>query len=218
MKFSTRLLLNFFLLLCLAAPVQAAEPFELTLQAFRTAQPENPVLAVLTLTPRPGWYAYGNVQGPSGFPTVITAASSGNSMSPLYPPPILGQDPLDPSLTVDLYDGPTPFFIPLGNGPTTVTAGIKALLCSATTCQPIKEQLELTVADAGDLPLAEDQVWWPRFLLSVPGAGEDLAPDPTNTVDADGAPAVRTFAPRYFAPGLGSRHCQKRPRWPFWPV
>jgi len=202
MKLLPRILLNFFLLLCLATPAQAGESFELTVQAFRTGQPHAPVLAVLTLTPGPGWYAYGNMQGPSGFPTVITATSNGNIVSPLYPPPIPGQDPLDPSLTVDLYDGPTPFFIPLGSEPSTVIAGIKALLCSSTTCLPIKEQLELAVADAGALPLAEDQPWWPRFLLAAPGVGEDLDPEPMNTNDAVETPAFGTFAPRYFAPGL----------------
>jgi len=202
MKLLSRVLVIFFLLLCLAAPAWASQPFELTLQAFRTGQAQTPVLAVLTLTPGPEWYAYGNVQGPSGFPTVITATSNGDVASPLYPPPVPGQDPLDPSLTVDLYDGPTPFFIPLGSEPSTVIVGIKALLCSSTTCQPIKEQLELTVADAESLPLAEDQTWWPRFLLAVPGVGEDLGPEPQDTGETVEAPTIRTFAPRYFAPGL----------------
>jgi len=202
MKFPSPILLGFFLLLCLAAPVQAAEPFELTLQAYRTGQPQNPVLAVLTLTPGPGWYAYGNVQGPSGFPTVVTATSDGKSVSPRYALPVQGKDPLDPSLTVDLYDGPTPFFIPLGNETSTVSAGIKALLCSSTTCQPIKEQLDLIITAADALPSAEDQAWWPRYLLAVPGVGEDLTPDPESTEETTEAPAVRTFAPRYFAPGL----------------
>jgi cytochrome c biogenesis protein CcdA/thiol-disulfide isomerase/thioredoxin len=202
MKFLSRILLNFFLLLCLATPLMANQPFELTLQAFRTGQPQHPVLAVLTLTPGPEWHAYGNVQGPSGFPTVITATSDGSTVTPLYPLPVPGPDPLDPSLTVDLYDGPTPFFIPLASETSTVIAGIKALLCSSTTCQPIKEQLELTVAAAETLPLAEEQIWWPRFLQAVPGVGENLDPDPISSGEVAEAPTVLTFAPRYFSPGL----------------
>lgn len=200
MRFLSRVLLNFLLLLSLAASARANQPFELTLQAFRTDQPQHPVLAVLTLTPGPEWHAYGNVQGPSGFPTVVTATGDGTPLSPLYPLPVPGPDPLDPSLTVDLYDGPTPFFFPLQSGVSTVSAQIKALLCSSTTCQPIKEQLELSVAAVDALPLAEQQVWWPRFLQAVPGVDEALDPDPQNT--SMPKQAAWTFAPRYFAPGL----------------
>lgn len=202
MKVLTRFLLHFLLLTGLAASALAAQPYELALQAWRTDRAENPVLAVLTLTPAPGWYAYGNVQGPSGFPTVITASGDGAPIPALYPPPATAKDPLDPSLTVELYDGPTPFFIPLAGETAMLAVELKALLCSSTTCQPVKERLELAVTDVQALPLAGEQDWWPRFLQAVPGVEEGLAPESGEIGQAADAPAVRTFAPRYFAPRL----------------
>ncbi|MGE4442676.1 MAG: cytochrome c biogenesis protein CcdA [Desulfomicrobium sp.] len=204
MIFQPRFFLTCLAFLALTLPVGAwaEEPYGITLQAFRTRDAQAPVLAVLTLTPNPGWHAYGNIQGPSGFPTEVEASRDGELLAPLYPQPTPGPDPLDPSLTVELYDGPTPFFIPLSDGPSRVEARIKALLCSSTTCQPIKRQLELTVSDTFSLPLAEDQDWWPRFLLSVPGVDKDLAPAAQGVAETMETPEARAFSPRYFAPGL----------------
>jgi thiol:disulfide interchange protein DsbD len=185
-----------------AASALAAEPYELTLKAFRTDDPKMPVLAVLTLTPAQGWHAYGNIQGPSGFPTQIEATVGENAVQPLYPQPTPGPDPLDPSLTVELYDGPTPFFIPLGDAGGKVTARIKALLCSSTTCQPIKEELELALAQTDALPLAQDQDWWPRFELAAPGNDQASTPESVVTDEEPKIMDGATFAPRYFAPGL----------------
>lgn len=191
-------------LLSLAAPLGAAGPYDVSLQAFRTDDPRIPVLSVLTLTPASGWHAYGNVQGPSGFPTVVTAEADGIALQALYPPPTPGPDPLDPNLTVELYDGPTPFFLPVATPPVRVSARLNALLCSATTCQPLREDLELAVSPAQDLPRAEDQPWWGRYLLSAPGAeepAETSAAAPAAEEPAGDDPAM-TFSPRYFAPGL----------------
>ncbi|HCU68564.1 MAG TPA: protein-disulfide reductase [Desulfomicrobium sp.] len=197
-----------FILLCLAvlnlaAPAGAAGPYEVSLQAFRTDDPAAPVLGVVTLTPAPEWHAYGNVQGPSGFPTTVTAQADGADLNALYPPAEPGPDPIDPSLTVELYNGPTPFFLPMAKAPAKLTARLNALLCSATTCQPLREDLELAVTDPAGLPRAEDQPWWPRYLLSTPGAAETL-PETAVATPADAAaqtPSV-SFSPRYFAPGL----------------
>jgi len=185
-----------------AASALASGPYELTLKAFRTDDPKMPVLAVLTLTPTPGWHAYGNIQGPSGFPTQIEATVGENAVQPLYPQPTPGPDPLDPSLTVELYDGPTPFFIPIGDTSDKVTARIKALLCSSTTCQPIKEELELTLAQPEALPLAQDQNWWPRFKLAAPGDAQASTPEPVVPDEEPKITGETTFTPRYFAPGL----------------
>jgi thiol:disulfide interchange protein DsbD len=206
MTLPSRFFLLCLVLLTLAAPALAAGPYEVSLQAYRTDDARVPVLGVLTLTPAAGWHAYGNVQGPSGFPTVVTADADGSALTALYPPPTPGPDPVEPSLTVELYDGPTPFFLPVQAAPARIKARINALLCSATTCQPLREDLELTVPAAG-LPRAEDQTWWGRYLLSVPGAGDpapEVTPEATPetpTTAADGT-AAKSFTPRYFSPGL----------------
>ncbi len=197
-----------FILICLAvlnlaAPAGAAGPYEVSLQAFRSDDPAAPLLGVVTLTPAPEWHAYGNVQGPSGFPTTVTAQADGAALSALYPPAEPGPDPIDPSLTVELYNGPTPFFLPMSKAPTELTARLNALLCSATTCQPLREDLQLVVGDPASLPRAEDQEWWSRYLLAVPGEPEtpDETPDVV-TGDAAETPSAMSFKPRYFAPGL----------------
>jgi len=204
MIFQSRFFLICLVLLTLASPAgaRADEPYRISLQAYRTDNVMAPVLAVLTLTPSPEWHAYGNIQGPSGFPTEIWATRDGQVLSPLYPTPTPGPDPLDPSLIVELYDGPTPFFIPLPDGPATVMVGIKALLCSSTTCQPIKEELELVIATATVLLPAEEQDWWPRFLQAAPGPDSGLDLEPVTSGDVAQTPAARDFSPRYFAPGL----------------
>ena len=204
MIFQPRFFLICLVLLTLAFPsgAWADEPYRITLQAFRTDTTDAPVLAVLTLTPASGWHAYGNIQGPSGFPTEVEATVDGKSIQPLYPRPTSGPDPLDPTLTVELYDGPTPFFIPLEGTGGTITARIKALLCSSTTCQPLKEELELTLAEAGSLPVAKDQDWWPRFMLAAPGNATASDPEPVLADATPPAPPTSAFTPRYFAPGL----------------
>jgi thiol:disulfide interchange protein DsbD len=201
------LLLGLFLALR-AASVLAAGPYAITLDAFRTDDPKMPVMAVLTLTPDHGWHAYGNIPGPSGYPTVVTGDVDGNALEALYPPPEPGPDPTAPGLTVDLYDGDTPFFLPLEAQAGTVTAHINALLCSDTSCRPVRETVTLALPPRDSLPQAEGQPWWTRYLLSVPGeeGGESLeamseALPPSAPEEVTG-PAGPTFTPRYFAPGL----------------
>ena len=204
MIFQSRFFLICLVLLTLTSPAgaRADEPYRISLQAYRTDNVEAPVLAVLTLTPSPEWHAYGYIQGPSGFPTEIRATRDGQVLSPLYPPPTPGPDPLDPSLIVELYDGPTPFFIPLTDGPATVVVGLKALLCSSTTCQPIKEELELVITTAKALPPAEEQDWWPRFVQAAPGPDSGLGLEPVTSGEVAQTPAARALSPRYFSPGL----------------
>ena len=126
MRFHSRFPIIFVLLLAFSAAIraEAGNPYETSLQAYRVDNPQRPVLVVLTLTPGPEWHAYGNVQGPSGFPTVVTGTAEGAPLEALYPPPVPGPDPIDPSLTVELYDGPTPFFLPLPAAPAKVSARI----------------------------------------------------------------------------------------------
>jgi len=95
MILQSRFFLICLVLLTLAFPsgAWAEEPYRISLQAFRTDNAESPVLAVLTLTPAPDWHAYGNIQGPSGFPTEVRATRDGKALSPLYPQPTPGPIP-----------------------------------------------------------------------------------------------------------------------------
>ena len=191
-----------FLFFGLNAPATAGtEPFTLELQVYATNRADTPALAVVVLTPADGWYAYGNLPGPSGFPTVVSGVQGDRELTALYPEPTPGQDPLDPSLTVDLYKGPTPFFLPLQSASDLeISATINALLCSSSTCQPIRESL--TFAPEGTALLqAEAQPWWPRFLQARPGHRNDAPDEATAPVPNPDQPGF-SFSPRYFAPGL----------------
>ena len=209
MIFHPRLVLICTVLLFLAAPLQAGEntPYALALNAYRMANDRTPILVVATLTPREGWHAYGNIPGPTGFPTTVAATNFGKPLTVLFPPPVSKPDPLDPSLVVDLYEGPTPFFIPI-NATTELNIAItlKALLCSSTTCQPIRADENLVLAGLAGLPSAEEQSWWNVYQRSAPGVDDALDDAPVApSITPSGTTAVAAppfFAPRYFAPDL----------------
>jgi thiol:disulfide interchange protein DsbD len=207
MKIRSLLFLLGLILVFQAAAASAGGPYAISLEAFRTDDPRMPVLAVLTLTPTEGWHAYGNAPGPSGFPTVVAGEADGAPLEALYPPPEPGPDPTSPGLTVELYDGATPFFLPLQAPATRVTADINALLCSDTACRPVRESREILLPETVSLPQAETQSWWSRFLLSAPG---EVSPDDSTALavtaeapepESAERPAPQ-FSPRYFAPGL----------------
>lgn len=207
----SRILLTVLFLFVLPLTGSAAQgPYTLRLQAYTTTSAEQPYLAVLTLTPDHGWHAYGPVQGPSGFPTAVTGTVDNTAVQALYPPPVAGPDPLDPTKTVELYDGDTPVFIPLpGRQPVELKLRLKALLCSDTTCQPVRAEpaLSFNATMLQALPMAEEQPWWPQFQ-SIFGQHEHASPQPsglattTETAPKSEPAAPMIFTPRAFAPGL----------------
>lgn len=197
------LVLHLLLVLLPALASAADPPCTLELHLFAAPAAHRQALAVLTLTPAPGWHAYGPIQGPSGFPTTLTANVDDQPVDTLYPPPTPGPDPMDPTLTVQLYAGPTPLFIPLDHlQDGTLHLKLDALLCSATTCQPVRETrtLFLNATAATTLPSAQTQTWWPVFQHAAKAdapraADQDVTPEP-------GPPVAQPLQPRYFAPEL----------------
>lgn len=190
----------------LSVPALAENPYTLRLEAFRTEDPAKPILAVLTLTPAPGWHAYGNIQGLTGFPTTIAATQSGTPLTVLYPPTSTKPDPLEPSLQVELYEGSTPFFIPLNTqGELNLSVRLKALLCSSTTCQPLQEDVNLRISNPSALSSARSQSWWAVFgqsALGVTPDGDASASSENNPIISLDRTQSLSLSPRYFAPGL----------------
>jgi len=185
----------------LALPASAGRPYDIRIDAYRSADSSGAALAVLTLTPGKGWHAYGNIPGPTGYPTTVNAVQSGRQLTVRYTPAESKPDPLEPDQTVELYEGPTPFFIELAAGDSSpVEITLNALLCSDTTCQPLRESMTLELAAAAPLSAAEEQPWWPLYRSARPGLEGGAAAEPEPA--AVPAEQRESFSPRYFAPGL----------------
>ncbi len=201
-----RLFFFVILVMYLAGPVRATTdvPAGTSLEIFTRDDPTSPALAVFFLTPDPGWHAYGNTPGPTGIPTSLRVTANGKSVSTVYPPAVAKPDPLDPALTVELYEGRTPFFIPLDSSESVnLDAYLEALLCSDTTCLPLRQDFALnaTSAQLAAAPRAEEQDWWPLFGASLPGI-ENGQKTPAASAPPTGTEPTFSFAPRYYAPGL----------------
>ncbi len=184
----------------------ANEPVDVDLSLVKAQEGD---FAVLLLTPHPGWHAYANTPGSSGFPTRVEARLGDTLLAPLYPPGESKPDPLSPGGTARLYSGPTPIFLPLPANQGELVVTIHALLCSASTCQPIRQTLRTTIdaaAWAAASP-AETRPWWPQLRKAHPEAStlpSALAPQTSPPTEA--APA---FAVRVFDPGLEVRSLAK---------
>lgn len=199
-----------FVFLTLALPVARSGhaapdvPASMKWDFFRSADPEKPVLAVFFLTPDPGWHVYGNKPGPTGIPTTLTVTANGAPMPVLYPTATSKRDPLEPALTVDLYEGRTPLFVPLSSSePTLIQARLEGLLCSDTTCQPLRIDFAVnaTREQLVSAPLAGVQDWWSAFQSATPGLPEEQIASATSSSASEQSRGF-DFSPRYLAPGL----------------
>jgi thiol:disulfide interchange protein len=156
------------------------------------------VLLVLWLEPEQGWYAYSNEPGPTGQPTVVQAMlqPSGEQLPVLYPVGRQMPDPLEPGKTVLAYPDRTPIFVALPDhapNPVRLEARVQLLLCSPTSCFPVRE----TIAVEQDLiatppPAAQSRPWWGTYIALLQG---DAQPE-ENVQDG---PAL---SPRFFLQGL----------------
>lgn len=182
-----------------ATPVSAKEkvPYTVSLQAFRTKNATEPLLAVFFLNPASGWHTYANSH--AEYPTVISGTADGAPLTTFYPPATRDLDPLDPTRSVDLYTGQTLFFLPL---PAThdahINVAFSALLCTTTTCQPVKTSLELRLVSPDTLPEAQSQPWWPIFATARAATDPPSGQAVPDTIEK----TAPQFQARYFAPGL----------------
>lgn len=201
-----------FIFLCLfwvfTTPTLSAwateNPFALHLEVYTTQNQDPPAIAVLTLTPKEGWHSYGNIQGPSGFPTTIQGNLNEQSLRAFYPQPTPGPDPMDPTLMVDLYMGTTSFFLTIPSQEAKdLQVTFEALLCSNTACWPVHEKLSLRLPALDSLATAESQPWYKDFLQAQ--SYSDLHVDTRDHAglsSKDSNPPKRNFQPHYFSPGL----------------
>lgn len=189
-------------LLLATAAMAAEEPVDINLVLVRA--PEGN-FAVLELTPHPGWHAYANTPGSSGFPTRVDARLDDTLLSPLYPPGIPTPDPLAPGATALLYTGTTPIFLALPQPQGELQLTVRTLLCSNTTCQPIRRKLQarITEADLAAARTPQDTPWWDLYAHSLPEAEPQAAPVPPHTTSPpEPRPLESAFTVRVFDPGL----------------
>ena len=190
--------------------------FRFELARLPEAGPDRPGLVLaLTLTPAKGWYTYANEPGsPLAKPTRISAtiAPGSEPLAVLHPPGAAKPDAFEPGLTIMAYQGPTTFFVPIPAGtrrPFTLTAAVEMLLCTATKCLPVRQDLSYkSPGPEADLPRAEQAAWWPSFTaLSAkarPAPAAPAAARPAPPPDDSFAALARAwvFTPVYLHPGL----------------
>jgi thiol:disulfide interchange protein len=194
------------LLLGLAFPLQArmSPPVALDWEIAQVeVSPEaERFLLVIWLEPEKGWYAYSHDPGPTGKPTEVrvTLIPSGEQLPPLYPPGQLIPDSFEPELLVSAYLGPTPVFVQIPeDAPKQLRAEaqVEMLLCSETSCFPVRETLAVERDLAADPPPpAVDRPWWGQYMALV----DEDAPRPGT---------IPELSPRFFLQGLEVQNLAK---------
>jgi len=207
-------------------------PVEIAWDLFRNPEPaagQPPLVLVVWFTPSEGHYAYGHEPGPTGQPTDLDLTPPpGVEAEIFYPRGTLKPDGFDPSLEVEVYEGRTPIFVALsgaGAEELLLAGELRMLLCSDTSCWPVKHELVVDGATLAPGALAEGppQAWWPTFQTLLAGepaetAGtqpeplqpalapqaEPEAPEPAAGPDADATAGIEAMdiEPQYFQPAL----------------
>jgi thiol:disulfide interchange protein len=198
----TSALAALLLVFAFATPLHAFDPpvsfdWEFARVEREPAQRDG-MLLVLWIEPEQGWYAYSNEPGPTGQPTVVQVMleASGEHLPVLYPEGRKMPDPLEPGKTVLAYPDRTPIFVELPDhapNPVRLEARVQLLLCSPTSCFPVRE----TIAVQQDLiasppPPAQSRPWWGTYNALLQGGAK------TEEAVQNG-PAL---SPRFFLQGL----------------
>ena len=220
----------FFLALGSAAPRLAVAatptpPYTASWEIFRVGQGADQAptghLALLWIKPDPGVYAYSHTPGAMGQPTTLKATRTDGGAAPTmrYAPGIQKPDTSDPTILVNVYDGPTPVFVELGEPEPSagvrsiaLQAELRMLLCTDRSCWPVTARVDTswTISELEKLPEARNQLWWPSYLAA---GGQRVSADPKTALTPivarapAPAPIASTVAglsvtPRYFQPGL----------------
>ncbi|WP_243368374.1 protein-disulfide reductase DsbD family protein [Fundidesulfovibrio soli] len=204
-----------------ALPLRAQAPAPASVLAQPESQPSPVALswelatvpgrgnvAVLWLTPAPGYKTYGNDPGETGLPTRVQAVATpqGVPLPVLYPPGKSARDLFEPDKTVNVYAGPTPVFIllpeplPEGYG---VDARVTLLACSDSSCWPLSLENSFSSREAPNPPRADSRPWWP-LLESLVNSGGGVVQATTGEPEAapGEAPEQWSFTPRSPHPAL----------------
>jgi thiol:disulfide interchange protein len=195
-------------------------PVSLDAQLFTlpSGDPSGRLLAVLRLTPAPGWHAYSADSSDAGRPAEASLSAGTARVPALFPPGAPRPDAFEPEKTVLVYDAPTPIFVPLSesaSGATALTGQVKVFSCSDVSCWPssINVNVPLAGRTPDSLPPATDAPWWPQFLAlrqaeaAVSAPKSPVAQAQATLETAKVAPkaaedGASSFSPRSFTPAL----------------
>jgi thiol:disulfide interchange protein DsbD len=201
------------------AQASAEDPVSLDAELFSlpSGDPSGRLLAVLRLTPAPGWHAYSADSAEAGQPAQATLSAGNARVRALFPPGAPRPDAFEPDKTVLVYDQPTPIFVPLSasvSGAPALTGQVRIFSCSDVSCWPSSININLPLAGRSpdNLPQAASSPWWPQFLAlrqaeaAVAAPGRPAALDPVapaaETAPAGPIPAESAYTPRFFTPAL----------------
>lgn len=205
-----RFVLVFVLLAALARSALAQGPGAPAALLWDLARLEDGrLLALLWLTPTPGYKVYAHDPGQTGLPLNAQAVlgPTGQALPVLYPPGRAVKDTFEQNLTVNVHDGPTPLFVPLPADPPrdwSLAASVNLLACSETSCWPAALETTLSSRQGIEPVRAEAQTWWPRFAELIRDTAGTRADRAASRPEARAeAPApIWTFTPRSPAPRL----------------
>lgn len=145
--------------------------------------PSGRLVAVLRLTPAPGWHAYSADSVASGQPASANLSAGDAPVPALFPPGEPRPDAFEPEKTARVYESSTPIYVPLSesqSGAPALTGQVRIFSCSDVSCWPSSFSVNIPLAGrpAGSLPSASATSWWPQFVsLRQSGqGGSALAP------------------------------------------
>lgn len=186
-------------------------PYEAQWQIYSVSGNENVTrLAVLSIELDQGWHTYAHNPGDLGLPTTLLAELSPGTggLEILYPKGKRQADTLNPESKINAYHGIFRIYVPL-SGSTSVSVTMKAslemLLCSATKCMPVGEDIpfQITAKRLSSAAAAEDQPWWPEYAsLSSKGHSSAVLPDSFKEGKRKESGMQWQFSPIYFEPGM----------------
>jgi thiol:disulfide interchange protein len=165
-------------------------PVRLDAELFRLPanDPSGRLLAVLRLTPAPGWHAYSADSLASGQPATASLSADEAPVAALFPPGAPRPDAFEPEKVAKVYEASTPIFVPLSetvSSASALTGQVRIFSCSDASCWPSTLTVHLPLAgrSSESLPAAASTPWWPQFV-SLRQSGQPGQPD------AVGAPAA----------------------------
>jgi len=206
-----------------SAPASDSVPTGARFELFRLdrGQGADALLAVLWITPDPGWHTYAHINGEAGAPLAASISFGPGKPAALvvYPEGRAVPDAFEPDKSVFIHDGPTPVvaLAPPGlSGDISLSGVVQAVLCTDKSCrqETVQAAAHIAAADIPGLPRAESQPWYPDFARTAhgtvpvaaqagPEAGETAAgPAPAVLPKPEAGTGYARLAPRFAADSM----------------
>ncbi|SDN57559.1 thiol:disulfide interchange protein DsbD [Desulfonauticus submarinus] len=125
---------------------QKLKPYKFKSSIYFSTQSKNNIF-VFWITPKKNWHFYAPSKGDHQQSTRITAYIDNIQLPVYYPPASYIPNPIDPRESIAVYKNATPFFIIIPSSLLSkkLYLHLKLLLCSATKCFPLEQNIEFTL-------------------------------------------------------------------------